>query len=459
MKFAPTEARARLYRRLLTETLLVRSQTPSGERGHSFVYAAAHAVVRDRVDDEEMFREVCAFQDHMRTDLSLRGPASIIPENGSPAAVTGAVEQLWRTGAFTTILFEGYIADSRREHAAAHEALDAAFTARGATVLRPDPGTADRWNSKPRFTAFMRSLYGEHATPPGTSIASPSIAESVPLVIAAVRRFAAFSGKAIVKVPGLGGLGNLIVDAGDHDADARVTEFLSRASQAWPVLVESWYPWRHTLGCTFFAAEDGTVIPLEVCAQSVANATGGFLGGTSITGLSGADRAELQRLIAPFAARVTAEGMRGFFGVDVILSDPRPAHDECRLPDCDLAVRFVESNMRVNGQNQDRLFAAQVADCHGRDMDDIDHLKVAVLVAGATSRAASVAQVNGALDGLSRPFSRAFTPGELSHLVIECYGESRASRNDFVLFVGENVAHTAYADAAGRLRARGWLKD
>lgn len=459
MKFAPTEARASLYRRLLTQTLLVRSQTPSGERGHSFVYAAAHAVVRDRVDDEEIYREVCAFRDHMRANLSLRGPASIIPENGSPAVVTGAVERLWSTGVFTTILFEGYIADSRREHAAAHETLDATLAARGATVLRPDPDTADRWNSKPRFTEFMRSLYGEHATPPGTAIEPPSPSELVPAVIDAVRRFAAFSGTSIVKVPGLGGLGNLIIDANDPDAERRVTEFLSRSSRAWPVLVESWYPWRQTLGCTFFSAEDGSVVPLEICAQSVAKATGGFLGGTSITGLSAVDRAELQRLIAPFAARVTVEGMRGFFGVDVILSDPRPELDECRLPECGYAVRFIESNMRVNGQNQDRLFAAQVADCHGLDMDDIDHLKVAVNIPGAASRAASVALVNGELDGVSRPFSPAFAPGELNHLVIECYGASRASRNDFVLFIGENVPHTAYADAAGRLRARGWLKD
>lgn len=456
MIFPPLEARADLYRRLLAETLLVRSQTPTGERGHSFVYAATNAVVRDRVDDEDIYREACAFRDQMRACLGLPGPASIVPVNGSAAVVRSAVRTMWETGRYKTILFEGYVADSAREHAALFETIDAEFSAKGAIVLRANGAVADRWNDKSRFTAFMRSVHGVEATPPGVTVPVSPLDSVVELT----RRQLSASGRAILKVAGMGGLGNLIVSSDQAGTiEQAIAAFLSQRPHATDVLVESWQPWRRTLGCSFFITETGASVPLEVCAQTVSKASGGFLGGTSVTHLSLGDRLALQAQAAPFVERVAADGMRGFLGVDVILSDAGDRPGELRLPDCGLATRFVEANMRVNAQNQDRLFVAQLAARHGRDQDLIDHAKVGVLLEVAQSRSEAVAMIDDALAGCSQPLSATFDRRRLHHVVIECYGGQRSSRNDFVMLVGEDVGASDFADAAGRLRAHGWVKE
>jgi hypothetical protein len=455
MIFQPADARAALYRRLLTDTLLVRSQTPTGERGHSFIFAADNAVVRDRPDDEEIYESARTFGDELRAHLALDGLPSVIPENGRNETVLAAVRELWQTGRFKSLLFEGYVANSAREHAPFFEALDAEFSALGAIVLRANGAVCDRFNDKTRFTDYMKALHGAESIAPGATV------PVTPLdgVVAETRAQLGLSGRAILKVAGMGGSGNLIVssDEGDARIEERITSFLAEQSHAKTVRVEAWQPWRASVCCSFFITETADVVPMEMCAQVLSAATAGFLGSSSHTPLTLKDRVALQDMMLPFVRDVAADGMRGFLGIDVILSDASGRPGECLLPDTGLAVRFVETNMRVNSHNQDRLFIARFAACHGLEFDRMDHMKVGVRV-DAPSRAAALPLIDRALAGVATPLGPGFQHGHLYYLVIECHGAERASRNDCVLFFGEGISADTFASATGCLQQNGLLK-
>lgn len=458
MIFPPVLKRAALYRRLLAETMLVRTPTRIGERGHSFLYAAMNAVVRHRPSDDEVFRAAVSFQDEMRACLGPAGPASILPTDGHPDTIIAAARQLHAAGRYRTLLFEGYLADSAREHAERFETLDAEFTSRGVMVIRPSGLVADTWNNKTRFVNFVRTLYGPEATPPGEVLPVASIDN----IVATTRAYLDLTGRAILKVTGMGGFGNLIVTRPDLEKgsiEREVTGFLQRRADVTEVRVESWVPWNQTLCCSFFIDETAEPTPLEVCSQLLSRATAGFLGSSSHTRLAPDDRQALQQILTPFMTMVAGDGMRGFLAVDVILSDSAGRPGELRLPVSGQAVRLVEANMRINGHNQDRLCVAQIAARHQRDADRLDHFKVGANPVGARSRGEAVALVTEALNGVATPLGSRFDPGSIYFIVTECLGEGRAHRNDNVLFVGEDVTLDRFEGAADCLRARGLLKE
>ncbi len=433
--------------------MLVRTPTRVGERGHSFLYAAMNAVVRHRPDDAAVLRAALSFQDEMRECLGPAGPASILPVDGHPDTIIAAARQLHAVGQYRTLLFEGYLADSVREHSDLFEALDTEFTALGVVVLRPSGLVADTWNNKTRFVNFVRGLHGPEATPPGEVLPVASTEN----IVATTRAYLDLTGRAILKITGMGGFGNLIVtrpDLEDGSIERKVTDFLERRPDVTEVRVESWVRWNQTLCCSFFIDETGEPTPLEVCRQLLSRATAGFLGSSSHVDLAPDDRQALQKILMPFMTMVAGDGMRGFLAVDVILSDSAGRPGELRLPISGQAVKLVEANMRINGHNQDRLCVAQIAARHQRDADRLDHFKVGANPAGARSRTEAVALVTEALGGVAAPFGSRFDPGSLYFIVTECLGEGRAHRNDNVLFVGEDVVLDRFESAADCLRAR-----
>lgn len=457
MIYPPTQARQALYFRLLNQTLLVRTPTRFGERGHSFLYACANAVVRTPSPDDEIEREAAAFRADMRAALAPPGPESIIPNDGAADTFKAAIDQMCQAGHYSTLLFEGYVADSAREHAPMVESLAQEFTARGLTVLRPSGPVSDIWNNKTRFVNYVREYYGPEATPPGDVLPVAPASEVVAQAKARLR----VAGRVVLKVTGFGGFGNLVVSQDEDDTvaiDAKIREFLDARPDVSEVRVEDWVSWNRTLCASFFIDEHGEPVPLEVCSQLLTKNTK-FMGGSSHTGLALADRQAIQDLLMPFVNKVAADGMRAFMAVDVILSNPSGRAGELLLPVCGQAVRFVEANLRVNGHNQDRLFVAQLAARHGRDLDRLEHLKAGVRPAGARNRADFLAVVARALDGLAQPIGPQFETSAIYYVVTETLGEARAHRNDNILFVGEDVPLERLEDAAGRLRAFGILRE
>lgn len=457
MMYPPVQAREALYSRLLNETLLVRTPTRFGERGHSFLYASSNAVVRSPSPDHAVALEAAAFRAEMREVLGSSGQESIVPRDGATETFKAAIDQMHRAGRYSTLLFEGYVADSANEHAPMVESLAHEFTARGLIVLRPSGPVSDTWNNKTRFVNHMRALYGSEATPPGEVLPVAPVAE----VTARAKSRVKIAGRAILKVTGFGGLGNLVVSHQDVDTgaiDSKIATFIDSRPDVSEVRIEDWVNWNRTLCASFFIDERGESIPLEVCSQLLSRNTG-FLGGSSHTGLALADRQALQDLSMPFVQKVAADGMRAFLAVDVILSDPSGRPGELLLPVCGQAVRFVEANLRINGHNQDRLFVAQLAARHGRDVDRLDHLKVGVRPIGARSRADFRAVVAKALKGVAQPIASRFERSCMYYVVTESLGEDRAHRNDNVLFVGEHISLKQFEGAAGRLRACGVLRE
>ncbi len=457
MIYPPVAARDALYRRLLTSTMLVRTPTRFGERGHSFLYASANAVVRNMPPDDEIGREAMAFWSEMRAALAPGGSASVFPADGEHETIKASVRELYAAGRYSTLLFEGYIADSASEQAPMVEALAAEFTAQGVTVLRPSGPVSDAWNNKTRFVNYMRELYGPEATPPGDVFPVTPASD----VIAAATARLASAGRVILKVTGFAGFGNLVLSQDDADAGrlaGRVTAFLDSRPDVNEVRVEDWVVWNRTLCASFFIDETGEPIPLEVCSQLLTENTG-FLGGSSHTGLVLADRQALQHLLMPFIEMAAAAGMRAFLAADVILSDPTGRPAELLLPVSGQAVRFVEANLRINGHNQDRLFVAQLAARHQRDADRLEHFKVGARPVGVRSRAEFVALVAAVLDGVAQPLGPRLDTGRIYFVVTECLGEQHAHRNDNVLFVGEEVSVDRFESAADCLRAAGLLKE
>jgi hypothetical protein len=456
MIYPPVTERAALYHRLLNETMLVRTPTRLGERGHSFLYASANAVVRNTPPDAEIAREAMAFWAEMREALAPPGPPSIFPADGEPGTIKAAIHQLHSVGQYTTLLFEGYIADSASEQAPMVEALAAEFSALGVVVIRPSGPVSDAWNNKTRFVNYVRELYGPEATPPGEVLPVAPVGD----VVAKARAYMDPTGQSILKVTGFAGFGNLVVSRADVEndsLDAKVAAFLERRPDVDEVRVEGWVTWNRTLCSSFFIDETGVPIPLEVCSQLLTKNTG-FLGGSSHTGLGLDDRQALQQMLMPFIEKVAADGTRGFLAVDVILSDPTGRAGELRLPVSGQAVRLVEANVRINGHNQDRLFIAQVAARHQRDADRLNHFKVGARPVGA-NRSEFLSVIAAALDGVASPLGPRFHTGSIYYVVTECLGEARAHRNDNVLFVGEDITFDRFESAAGCLRTRGLLKE
>lgn len=457
MIYPPIQARRALYARLLNQTLLVRTPTRFGERGHSFLYACGNAVVRTPSPDEEIEREAVAFRGDMRAVLAPPGPESMVPKDGAADTFKAAIQQMHEAGHYSTLLFEGYVADSVKEHAPMVESLAQEFTARGLIVLRPSGPVSDTWNNKTRFVNHMREFYGPEATPPGDVLPVAPATE----VISRAKARLQVAGRVVLKVTGFGGLGNLVVSQADVDTgsiDSKIGRFLESRPDVSDVRVEDWVSWNQTLCASFFIDEKGEPIPLEVCSQLLTKNTG-FLGGSSHTGLALEDRQAIQDLSMPFVKMVAADGMRAFMAVDVILSDPSGRPGELLLPASGQALRFVEANLRINGHNQDRLFVAQLAARHGRDLDRLEHLKVGVRPTGARTRADFLAVVARALDGLAQPIGPQFETGSIYYVVIETLGEARAHRNDNILFAGEDVPLGRFESAVARLRAAGVLRE
>jgi hypothetical protein len=452
-----TDQRAAIYRRLLHDTILLRTPTSIGERGASFMYAASNSVVRNRPPAVQFHDAAIEFRDQMRACLSASGPASIMPKDESLEAILAAVAQLRKSHRYSTVLFEGYVADAVREQSALVETLAARLEADGLTVLRPAGAVADTWNNKTRFVDHVRRTLGVEATAPGEVVPVAPV-ETVTRV---AENYLRATGRALLKLTGMGGFGNLIVFQQDVDTGElhdKIARFIDRRPDVDEVRIEEWVPWNQSVCCSFFIDEHARATPMEICDQVLSTRTSGFVGGCSLVNLSSADREMIVEWLRPFMQMVADDGMRGFLAVDLIISDPRGRPGELLLPQSGQAVRLVEANMRINGHNQERWAVAQLAAAHGRGLDDIQHYKAGLNVIGFPDRSAVLAGMAGALDGLARPLTAEFVAGEIYYIVTESYGEAHAHRHDSVLMVGEAVTADRFRAAAEELRRVGLLK-
>lgn len=454
----PITSTATLNQQLTRRTIWIRGRGPE-EAGHSLFYLPERGVLRTLPTDPQKRSSVAQMHEASArlfgTDAAQR---SILPPTAD-APLLPLVEQLLAANpAIDAVLFEGFAIAPEGEGAAESVALADALRARGLTVWFTPPEVARRWISKPEFRARTTALLGEASVPPGRTYESPTAAE---LVAYAEEAFADGCPRVILKVSGAGGFGNVLLDPGDPVAE-KVAALLAAKKldprSDW-VSAERWQPWRSTLCCSFFVTEDSTT-HVGLCQQLLSQATAGFHGGRSFTDLAPADAQAIIDACAPLVAAMRADGLRGYTGIDVIVSDPSDAPGELRLPS-GLALRFIECNPRMNGHNQELLVLAQLAERDGVAPSELIHLRSRnVPVAGAADYTAVLQHFTTELRGVAAPLNGApLAPGEVAFVVDTNDGERPSIYDAIMLVARRGAAGERGIDAAYQhLLASGALK-
>lgn len=450
----PPRTRDDVYN-LLRQSVWNRGPNTGTESGHTWIYRPFGAIAR-RVGANRDVLE--AMRDEFLELYGISGPASVMPEQetdaeGCVAILDGLFDA---TPGANTLVSEGYAMNSQGEGAELDYRLVRDTLRRGGThtnqAVYAGGIVCDTWNNKATFRARTIGIHGEHSVPMGTSFEQPNI-EKVKAWLSSV--FDGGDEKAVLKIIGAAGMGNLIVSRDEMD-DAAIANIISRANGSW-MIGEAWRPWEKSFCVSFFAPDDtATPVHMTVCGQ-VLTKSGGFIGGKSFDTLAKRDQAALGAICSPIAIAMRDDGMRGFMGFDVILCEPRKG-DRNILPDCGLAVVFIETNARLNGHNQEMLGLDLLARRDSVDRETLIHMRVRNRpVTGAVDRAASKRLFAERLEGIAKPLTtRKMVEGE-AYFFLDVNCGSTPSAHDAVMFVGTEESAPRIMTAFEKLQGEGLL--
>lgn len=448
----PPITRNAVYDLIAENAIWNRGPNTGTENGHTWLYRPSNTITR-RVGPNRNVLEL------MRDEfLELYGitnaPASIMPEQDSTAeACVGMVNDLFAAmPAATTFISEGYAMDSAKEGKDFDYRLVRESVRLGKDTIYAGGMVCDMWNNKAHFRSQTIAIHGQNAVPIGTSFDTPSVATAKAWLTDV---FDAGYEKAVLKITGAAGMGNLIVNRNAIDDDA-VANVISRANGSW-MIGEGWRPWKKSFCVSFFAPDDASLpVHMTVCGQMLTKG-GGFIGGKSFDTVSTRDQEALAAIVRPVAIQMRNDGMRGFMGFDVILCTPR-ADDRNILPDCGLAVVFIETNARLNGHNQEMLALDLVARRDGINRENLIHMRVRNRpVEGTANRAASWRFFTDRLQGIAKPLtSHKLVEGEANFLLdVNC--GSTPSPHDAIMFLGTEESAPRIMAAFEKLLNEGLL--
>lgn len=437
---------------LIRQSVWNRGPNTGTESGHTWLYRPFGTIARrcgpnrsalETMRDE--FLELYGIDD---------APASVMPDpdtdiDGCLAILDSLFEA---TPHSSHLLSEGYAMDSRAEGSEFDFRLTRQALVRRKKTICAGGIVCDQWNDKGFFRERALEIHGPQAVTPGTRFEEPSI-DGVVSWLESV--FDDGANKAVVKITGAAGHGNLIVGKDTLSRDA-IGEILGRANGSW-VIGEVWRPWVKSFCVSFFAPDDSSLpVHMTVCGQ-VLTKSGGFIGGKSFDTLSDRDREALGAICRPLAICMRDYDMRGFMGFDVILCVPKRG-DRNILPDCGLAVVFIETNARLNGHNQEIMALDLLARRDSVDRESLVHMRVRNKpVNGASDRAASQRFFARALEGIAQPLTtRRMVDGQAYFLLDVNCGET-ASAHDAVMFVGTREAEPTIMTAYEHLIGEGLL--
>lgn len=453
-------SRADVYRALTNgEAILVRIPI-SRERGQSYVFHHG-AVLRPIHADERIAQESFLFGERLNTCFSVRPPhACVMPVEVDPKTYIMHVEDLRRATGAKYLVFEGYAIDPKEEGVDLVNALAAHFAGK-LEVINPPASVVAHWNDKPTFRRNVVDEFGEKAIPWGTRVENLVDDQLVAAMLRArqmspVRR-------AILKIGGAGGLGNVILEAHDDETAAYDRVELLKKTPVWrfakDALAEAWVPWEETLCCSFFVTNEKLVIPMEMCSQVISAKTAGFMGGTSHIAVNRTEQEEIREVLLSVVRRMALEGMRGFLAMDVIISKEHGG-----LPlSSGRCVRLIEANMRVNGHNQERMFVWRVARRDGIAPDSVAHMRLGAYASGKQDMNSAHAAFDVALRGKAISFTVASTEspirrGFVYYVVMDNHGGD-PSLYDAVLLFGHGLSKSdPFGNARRALERAGLLR-
>jgi hypothetical protein len=256
-------------------------------------------------------------------------------------------------------LHEGYMVDPAAEASAEIEKLRIDL---GDRFWATAPEIWSAWGTKGRFRRRCRGLLGERSTPPGRELT----AEHVDEVVDALTGFEGLpAGRTIVKLPGSGGMGNVVLDA-----DARET-WPDRIDELWAenrhvpkpadVVIEAWLPWEQSFSASFLLEPGGATTLMAVCEQIVEPTRGSWVGSRTDRPLSDADTTAMLALLQRVIDAMAADGFVGVAALDVIVGRGDGwAGDGLDLPS-GRRLCVIECNPRWNQHNRIGLVVERLA--------------------------------------------------------------------------------------------------
>jgi hypothetical protein len=416
------------------------------ESGHTWLYRPFGALARrchnDRATLESMRDEF------LRLYGVTDAPPSVMPDlDTTPEGCVAIVDALFDSMPHGhTLVSEGYAMNSKLEGSDLDYHLVRETHRRGKRTIYAGGTVCDQWNDKSFFREQALQIHGPQAVTHGTHFEEPTTVKVSGWLESVLVNGA---DKAVVKVIGAAGHGNLIVKRGAISRH-EIGEFLSHAKGSW-VIGEVWRPWVKSCCVSFFAPDD-TCLPVHMttCGQ-VLTKTGGFIGGKSFDTLTDRDQVALGAICRPLAIRMRDYGIRAFMGFDVILCIPQKG-DRNILPDSGLAVVFIETNARLNGHNQEILALDLLARRDGIDRESLVHMRVRNKpVAGASDRAASQRFFANKLKGIAEPLTPHRMTDGVAYFLLDVNCGEAESAHDAVMFVGSRSAEAAIGAAYERL--------
>lgn len=420
-----------VYRLLNDETIWYR-QGMAKEVGHSVLYLPCCAILRREPDTNvESVRELI---EEFATLYGLKGVSrSVMPTGQDHLEIVEAMRKMHPERRH--LLFEGYEISSERENAEEHRKLAHRARQIGYTVTISSGQTVDVWNTKPHFRNRVVEILGHGAVPPGVHLESP---QDVEVISRAVRGlFKNGAERVVVKTIGSGGRGNTIITCREDiiSASEKVLVRLLTAEEKW-LSVETWIPWQTTGCCSFFLVDGCAPIHMTLVEQVLSPTLSGFIGSCSLLSIGLAD----QEAIIEYAARIVdqalTEGVRGFCGVDFIVSLPGQSTDELLLPS-GLALRFVEATPRIGANNQELKALSMIAARERATIDDFAHVRICnEPIPDSISRSDVRAHFMRILYDFAEPLTDRVVSNDKVYFLLDCnFGQDALTPYDAIMLV------------------------
>lgn len=267
------------------------------------------------------------------------------------------------------VLHEGYRFDPATEGAVEMEKLRADL---GDQLWATPPDVWLAWANKGPFRRRCRALLGARSVPPGIETSATDAAD----VVDALRRFDADpDGRTIVKLPGGGGVGNLVLTPTKPESwPDRIQElWTERVPGPSPtdVVIEHWLPWETSYSVSFLLVPGRTPVPLAACEQIVDTALGEWVGSRSHGSMDDADVSAMNDRLAPVFADMASDGVVGVAALDVVVGSATAWPDVGFTLPSGRRLCVIECNPRFNQHNRIGLIVERLSRRWGTPAADL----------------------------------------------------------------------------------------
>lgn len=257
------------------------------------------------------------------------------------------------------LLHEGYMVDPAAEGSAEIEKLRVEL---GDRFWAVSPELWNAWGSKGPFRRRCRDVLGDFSVPPGIELT----AEGARDVLGHLNSFDARPpGRTVVKLPGGGGMGNLVLTPDTTESWPRRVDALWKEHDRLPkpadVVIEAWLPWQNTYSVSFLVTPARATTLLAVTEQLVDPIKAGWVGSRTGGPLGEADTAAVLDHLQGVVDAMTADGYVGVVALDIIVGPGAAwAGHGLALPSGQ-RMCVIECNPRFNQHNRTGMVVERLA--------------------------------------------------------------------------------------------------